>query len=195
MSKTTITRKTHETDIVLKIELYGEGKSEIKTGVGFFDHMMTLLAFHSGLDLEIKCSGDLHVDAHHTVEDVGIVLGQAFKQSLPADRAIVRYGSAYVPMDESLARAVVDISGRPTLVFSAAFSKSKVGEFDTELVKEFLQAFVNHAFINLHVQLLYGENTHHQIESIFKATALALRQAVQPSPLRKGTASSKGVLA
>lgn len=194
MSKTSVTRKTNETDITLKLDLYGGGKSDIKTGVGFFDHTLTLLAFHSGFDLDIKCSGDLQVDAHHTVEDVGIVLGQAFKQSLPAERAIVRYGSAYAPMDESLARAVVDVSGRPALVFNAAFSKNKVGEFDTELVKEFFQAFINHAFINLHIQLLYGENTHHQIESIFKATALALRQAVQPAAGRKVPASTKGVL-
>lgn len=194
MAKTTITRKTNETDVSLKLDLLGQGKSNIDTGIGFFDHMLALLAFHSGFDLEIKCVGDLKVDAHHTVEDVGIVLGQGFKQSLPADRAIIRYGLAYVPMDESLARAVVDISGRPALVFQAAFSKDKVGEFDTELVKEFFQAFVNHAFINLHLQLLYGENTHHQIESLFKATARALQQAVQPSTGRKVTASTKGVL-
>jgi imidazoleglycerol-phosphate dehydratase len=194
MAKTTITRKTNETDITLSLELNGKGESRIETGIGFFDHMLRLLSFHSGFDLEIKCAGDLHVDAHHSVEDVGITLGQALKQSLPADRAIVRYAHAYVPMDESLARAVVDISGRPALVFQAEFSKNKVGDFDVELVKEFFRGFVNHSFINLHLQLLYGENAHHQIESIFKAAAVALRQAVQPSTLRKGAASSKGML-
>ncbi|HEX9654607.1 MAG TPA: imidazoleglycerol-phosphate dehydratase HisB [bacterium] len=194
MPKTTITRKTHETDVTLKLDLFGNGKSNIDTGIGFFDHMLTLLAFHSGFDLDVKCSGDLQVDGHHTVEDVGIVLGQAFKQHLPADRAIVRYGLAYLPMDESLARAVVDISGRPALVFLAKFSQPKVGDFETELVQEFFQAFVNHSFINLHLQLLYGENAHHQIESLFKATARALQQALQPSVGRKGAASSKGVL-
>lgn len=194
MAKVKIERKTRETAIKLDLELYGTGVCEVGTGIGFLDHMLELLAFHGRLDLNATAEGDLQVDAHHTVEDVGIVLGQAFKQALAEDRAIVRYGSAFAPMDEALARAVVDISGRPYLVFEAEFRRAKVGDFDTELVREFFQAFVNQAGITLHLALLYGRNTHHQIEALFKAAALALHQAVQVDTKRPGPASTKGTL-
>lgn len=194
MNSTKINRKTKETDISLQLNIFGKGQYNIATGVGFFDHMLELFAFHSGFDLTVKCQGDLKVDAHHTVEDIGIVLGQAFRQNLPKDKRIVRYGFAYVPMDETLARAVVDISGRPFFVFDAQLELSKVGEFDTELVNEFFQSLANHAHINLHLRVLYGKNTHHKIEALFKATAVALRKAVQIDSQLSGPASSKGVL-
>lgn len=194
MNSTKINRQTKETNISLELNIFGKGQYSIVTGVGFFDHMLELFAFHSGFDLTIKCQGDLKVDAHHTVEDTGIVLGQAFKQNLPKDKRIIRYGTAYVPMDETLARAVVDISGRPYFVLDAQFELAEIGEFDTELVNEFFQAFVNHAHINLHLHVLYGKNTHHKIEALFKATAVALRKAVQIDSQLSGPASSKGVL-
>lgn len=194
MKKAKIERKTKETDISLMLNLDGTGQANISTRIGFFDHMLDLFVFHGCFDLNLSCKGDLEIDAHHTVEDVGISLGQAFKKRLSENKGIVRYGNAFVPMDETLARAVVDISGRPYLVFDAEFKNPKVGSFDTELVKEFFQGFTNHARINLHLKILYGNNTHHQIEALFKATAVALRQAVQRDPKRKGPASTKGVL-
>lgn len=194
MKKAKIERKTKETDISLMLNLDGTGQANISTSIGFFDHMLDLFVFHGCFDLNLSCKGDLEIDAHHTVEDVGISLGQAFKKRLSENKGIVRYGNAFVPMDETLARAVVDISGRPYLVFDAEFKNPKVGSFDTELVKEFFQGFTNHARINLHLKILYGNNTHHQIEALFKATAVALRQAVQRDPKRKGPASTKGVL-
>ncbi|MFQ5708567.1 MAG: imidazoleglycerol-phosphate dehydratase HisB [bacterium] len=194
MSKTRLERKTNETNITLEFDIRGEGQSRISTGIGFFNHMLELFAFHGCFDLNVKCQGDLHVDAHHTVEDVGIVLGQAFHKALSGEQAIVRYATAWVPMDESLARAAVDISGRPFLAFDAEFRQSRVGDFDTELTREFFQAFVTHAGITLHLKLLYGANTHHKIEALFKAVAVALRQAVQLDKNRSGPASTKGVL-
>lgn len=194
MKKIKIERETKETDISLMLNLDGTGQANISTSIGFFDHMLDLFVFHGCFDLNLSCKGDLEIDAHHTVEDVGISLGQAFKKGLSENKGIVRYGNAFVPMDETLARAVVDISGRPYLVFDAEFKNPKVGSFDTELVKEFFQGFTNHARINLHLRILYGNNTHHQIEALFKATAVALRQAVQRDPKRKGPASTKGVL-
>lgn len=194
MAKIKLARKTNETNITLEFDISGEGQSQISTGIGFFDHMLELFAFHGRFDLNVKCQGDLDVDGHHTVEDVGIVLGQAFHKALSGDRAIVRYATAWVPMDESLARAVVDVSGRPFLLFNAEFGQSKVGDFDTELVREFFQAFVNHARLTLHLSLVYGTNTHHKIEALFKAVAVALRQAVQLDKKRPGPASTKGVL-
>ncbi|NIR50604.1 imidazoleglycerol-phosphate dehydratase HisB [candidate division KSB1 bacterium] len=194
MTATRIERKTKETDIAVQFEIFGKGEYSLDTGVGFFDHMLELFAFHGGFDLTVKCKGDLKVDAHHTVEDTGIVLGQAFKKQLPKDKRIVRYSAAHVPMDETLVRAVVDISGRAYLVFDAEFELTKVGEFETELVNEFFRAFVNHAQLNLHLTVLYGKNTHHRIEALFKATAVALRQAIQIEPTLSGPASSKGAL-
>lgn len=191
---TKIERKTGETDIQLLLDIVGGGKSEINTGVGFFDHMLELFAFHACFDLEVKAKGDLHVCGHHTVEDVGIVLGQAFQKSLPKVKSFTRYATEYVPMDESLARAVVDISGRSHLVFKVEGLNPKVGEFDTELVREFFQALSNHAQVTLHIEVLYGENTHHKIEAIFKAVARALRTALQKDEKRKGVASTKGSL-
>lgn len=194
MQKIKIKRKTNETDVSLTLNLAGTGQAKISTGIGFFDHMLDLFVFHGCFDLNLSCKGDLEIDAHHTVEDVGISLGQALKNGLSKSEGIVRYGNAFVPMDESLARAVVDISGRPYLVFEAEFENSKVGSFDTELVKEFFQGFTNHAQINLHLKILYGDNTHHQIEALFKATAVALRQALQKDLKRKGPTSTKGML-
>ncbi len=194
MKKNKLNRKTKETDVSLSLALQGSGKSAVSTGVGFFDHMLTLMAFHGGFDLEVAAKGDLEVDAHHTVEDVGIVFGTAFRQALPEVYDFQRYATAYVPMDEALARVVVDISGRPALVFRSPALNPKVGDFDTELVREFFQAFANNALVTLHLEILYGENTHHQIEALFKAAGVALGQAVRKDPRRKGVASTKGSL-
>jgi len=194
MAKVKINRKTGETDISLELGAQGSGESSVSTGVGFFDHMLELFAFHGCFGLSIRCRGDVHVDGHHTVEDVGIVLGQAFYDAWSKQAGFVRYATAYVPMDESLARAVVDISGRPFLVFEADFPRERVGDFDTELVREFFQAFATHARVTLHLQLLYGANTHHQIEALFKAAAVALRRALQPDDQRRGVSSTKGRL-
>jgi len=187
-------RKTKETDVSAKLELNGSGKSKIATGIGFFDHMLELFAFHGCFDLDITCKGDLNVCGHHTVEDVSIVIGKVFKKKLNPEKNFRRYGIAWVPMDECLARAVVDISGRAYLVFDADFNRERVGDFDTELVREFFQAFTNHSQITLHLRLLYGENAHHQIEALFKATAVALRYALETDPMRSGPSSTKGVL-
>jgi len=187
-------RKTKETEVSVKLELNGSGKSQIATGIGFFDHMLELFAFHSCFDLDVTCKGDLHVCGHHTVEDVGIVLGKTFRQKLDPEKNFRRYGVAIIPMDECLAQAVVDISGRALLVFKADFGRERVGDFDTELVREFFQAFVRHGEITLHLHLLYGENAHHQIEALFKATAVALRQALETDPRRTGPVSTKGTL-
>lgn len=187
-------RKTRETDIKLVLDIYGQGRCKISTGIGFFDHMLEAFAFHGCFDLELTCKGDLQVCGHHTVEDTGIVLGQAFRESLPQDRALIRFGTGWVPMDETLARAVVDISGRSYLVLETNFTRERIGDFDTELVREFFQAFANNFAINLHLKILYGNNTHHQIEALFKAVGVALRQALQIDEKRTGPASTKGVL-
>jgi imidazoleglycerol-phosphate dehydratase len=194
MAKVNVKRSTKETEINVTLNPYGSGKAKIATGVGFFDHMLELLAFHAAFDLEVTAKGDLHIDVHHTVEDTGIVLGQVFRKSLPGKQAFVRYADAFVPMDETLARAVVDISGRPFLVFDAQFDNPKLGDFDTELVQEFFQAFAANAGITLHLKVEYGRNSHHKIEALFKATAVALRRALQQDDSRKGPASTKGVL-
>jgi imidazoleglycerol-phosphate dehydratase len=173
-----ITRKTKETDISVKIRVDGAGLSRISTGIGFFDHMLDQLARHSLMDLEIEAKGDLHIDQHHTVEDVGITLGQAFRQALGELRGIVRYADALIPMDETLTRIAVDVSGRPFLVFNSQFSAAKIGEFDTELVREFFQAFAQNAALTLHIETLYGVNNHHIAESCFKGVARALGRAV-----------------
>jgi imidazoleglycerol-phosphate dehydratase len=192
--KAEVSRKTKETDIRLKLWVDGTGKSEINTGIGFFDHMLDLFAKHGLFDLEIKADGDLNVDAHHTVEDVGIVLGQVIKEALGEKKSIKRYGSSFVPMDEALSMVALDISGRPFLVFDAEFSADKVGEMETELVEEFFRAVAFNAGINLHIKNLYGGNNHHIIESIFKAFARALDEATAVDKRIDGVMSTKGVL-
>ena len=177
-----IARKTKETEISVKVNLDGKGSSEIATGIGFFDHMLDLLARHSRIDMAVKAKGDLHIDYHHTTEDVGIVLGQAVKKALGDMRGIARYASLYMPMDETLTRVAVDVSGRPFLVFRTAFKAQKIGAFDTELVREFFQAFAINAGITLHVETLYGDNAHHIAESCFKGLARALRIAFSIDP-------------
>jgi imidazoleglycerol-phosphate dehydratase len=192
MRQAKVERQTKETSITCFLQLDRMGESSVETGVGFFDHMLALWAFHASLTLQLKAVGDLEVDAHHTVEDVGIVLGQAVRQALGDCHGIQRYGTAYVPMDETLSRVSLDISGRPYCGFHAAFSKEKVGSFDTELVEEFFRAFTLHSGITLHIDLIHGSNTHHQIESIFKAFGRALKEAV--TVVGKELPSTKGVL-
>lgn len=187
-----IKRKTKETDIELFIKLDGEGKVSVDTGIGFFDHMLTAFGVHSGIDLEVNCTGDLNVDAHHTVEDVGIVLGQAFAKALGDKSGIARYGSAYVPMDEALSFCSLDISGRPYLVFNADFTDQRCGEYDTCLTEEFFRAFAVNSGITLHIRKEYGKNDHHIIEAMFKAVAHALKDAM--SVTGGGVLSTKGVL-
>mgnify|MGYP005862543621 CR=1 FL=1 len=189
-----ISRQTKETKIQLSLNLDGNGKAVVETGVGFFDHMLDLLARHSLIDLELSAEGDLQVDAHHTVEDVGIVLGQAIEQALGDKAGIYRYGWAIVPMDESLAQVAIDLSGRPAFVSSVSFRGSAIGDFPTELIGEFFRALANNAKMNLHVAVPYGENNHHMAEAAFKATAKALRQAVSADPRNTGVPSTKGVL-
>jgi imidazoleglycerol-phosphate dehydratase len=173
-----VTRTTKETDVAVAVDLDGTGASAIETGIGFFDHMLDLLARHSRIDIAVKAKGDLHIDHHHTTEDVGIALGQAVKQALGDMKGITRYADVHVPMDEALTRVALDISGRPFLVFKAEFGRDKVGTFDTELVHEWFQAFAINAGITLHVETLYGANDHHIAESCFKGLARALRAAV-----------------
>jgi len=185
-------RKTAETDIRLTINLDGSGRSDIDTGCGFLNHMLTLLAFHGGFDLTVSCRGDIEVDYHHTVEDVGIVLGQAIREALGENYAINRYGSIILPMDEALVLVAVDISGRPFLSFSADIPAEKVGDFDTELVEEFMFALVRSLSCTLHIRQLAGRNSHHIIEAMFKALGRALRDALRESA--GGVASTKGVL-
>ncbi|MFM8572386.1 MAG: imidazoleglycerol-phosphate dehydratase HisB [Pirellula sp.] len=187
-------RKTAETQIELKINLDGSGKNLIHTGVGFLDHMLVLFSKHALIDLEIKAIGDLHIDAHHTTEDVGICLGQAVRDSLGDKSGIRRYGHQVLPMEETLVTSAVDFSGRSYLVFNAPMTSPKIGDFDSELVEDFWQAFASNAQCNLHVLLHYGRNTHHIAEAIFKATARAIRTAIEIDPRQHGIPSSKGVL-
>jgi len=195
MRQAEVSRNTLETRISVRLDLDGSGKSKLNTGVPFLDHMLDQIARHGMLDLEIEAQGDLHIDAHHTVEDVGITLGQALVIALGDKKGLTRYGHAYVPLDEALSRAVVDLSGRPGLEFQVSFSKQKIGEFDVELVKEFFQGFVNHAFLTLHLDNLKGANAHHQVESMFKAFGRALRMAVTADPRAAGSIpSTKGSL-
>ncbi|MCL2077644.1 MAG: imidazoleglycerol-phosphate dehydratase HisB [Oscillospiraceae bacterium] len=190
--KAEISRKTKETDISVWLNIDGTGKYEIDTGIGFFDHMLTALALHGGFDLTVKCKGDLQVDAHHTVEDAGIVLGNAFKQAL-GDVKIIRFGSSCIPMDDALGSCSLDIGGRAFLVFNAEFAGEKTGEFENCLTKEFMQAFAFNSGITVHISALYGSNDHHKTEAMFKALAYALKQAVKPKEDGK-IASTKGVL-
>jgi imidazoleglycerol-phosphate dehydratase len=189
-----IQRKTLETDIAASIDLDGTGQSRIETGIGFFDHMLTLFAKHSCVDLDLRCQGDLHVDQHHTVEDTGIVLGTCFRDALGDKQQIRRYGYWTLPMDEALVTAAVDFGGRAYLVFNAPFSREKIGDFEVELVREFWQAFASSAGANLHVCLHYGTNNHHIAEGIFKATARAVRMAIEIDSRTQGIPSTKGVL-
>lgn len=174
----TVTRDTRETKITVTVNLDGSGKSDIKTGIGFFDHMLTALSAHSGIDMEIHADGDLYVDCHHTIEDTGIVLGKAFAKALGDKGGITRYGHAMIPMDESLGICALDISGRPYLVFDCKFTADRIGQMDTQMVEEFFRAFAFHAGITLHLQLPYGANDHHKAEALFKACAHALHDAV-----------------
>jgi imidazoleglycerol-phosphate dehydratase len=189
-----IRRKTKETDIALVLDLDGEGHARIRTGVGFLDHMVTSLATHARFDLDVRCKGDLHVDAHHTVEDVGIALGDALIKSLGDKKGIVRFGHAYVPLDEALSRAVVDLSGRPWLHFGVEWKARQVGTMPTELFEDFFWALADHGRLNLHLDNLRGRNAHHIAETLFKATARALRMAVALDPRVKDVPSTKGTL-
>lgn len=190
----TIQRKTAETDIQLTLNIDGSGTSDIATGVGFLDHMLTLFAKHGLFDLTVKCNGDVHVDAHHTTEDIGISLGLAFEQALGNKRGITRYGHMVLPMEETLVTVAVDLSGRNYVVFQAPMPQSKVGDFDTELVEDFWYSFASNAKCNYHTLLHYGRNTHHIAEAIFKASARALRVACTIDPRQNDVPSTKGVL-
>jgi imidazoleglycerol-phosphate dehydratase len=195
MRQAQVTRNTLETQIGVKLELDGTGKSVLSTGIGFFDHMLDQVARHGMLDVEINAKGDLHIDAHHTVEDVGITLGQAFGRAVGDKKGLRRYGHAYVPLDEALSRVVVDLSGRPGLEFNIKFTRALIGDFDVDLIHEFFQGFVNHALLTLHVDNLKGDNAHHQAETAFKAFGRALRMAVEPDPRMQGILpSTKGAL-
>ena len=190
-----VTRKTAETNIRVAINLDGTGQCKLSSGIGFLDHMLDQIARHGLIDLDIACEGDLHIDGHHTVEDIGITLGQAFAQAIGDKKGIRRYGHAYVPLDEALSRVVVDFSGRPGLVMHVPFKSGMIGEFDSQLAFEFFQGFVNHAFVTLHIDNLRGENAHHQAETVFKAFARALRAALELDPRSAGMIpSTKGSL-
>ncbi len=195
MRSASVSRRTNETDITVSLAIDGSGRSSVATGVGFLDHMLDLLGRHALFDLDVKATGDLHIDAHHTTEDTGIALGQAFAKALADKKGITRYASVELPMDETLTRVAVDLSGRPFLVFRTSFPTEKIGSFDTELVREFFVAFATNAGVTLHVETLYGENSHHIAESCFKGLARALRQAVAVDP-REGERipSTKGAL-
>ena len=190
-----VSRNTAETKITVKVNLDGTGKAVLSTGIGFFDHMLDQIARHGLIDLDIHAVGDLHIDGHHTVEDVGITLGQAVAQAVGDKKGLRRYGHAYVPLDEALSRVVVDFSGRPGLVMNVPFKSGMIGTFDTQLAYEFFQGFVNHAFVTLHIDNLKGENAHHQAESVFKAFARAVRMALDIDPRSVGVIpSTKGSL-
>ena len=190
-----VVRKTAETHITVRVDLDGSGQATLSTGIGFFDHMLDQIARHGLIDLDIRAQGDLHIDGHHTVEDVGITLGQAVHQAVGDKRGIRRYGHAYVPLDEALSRVVVDFSGRPGLVMNVPFKSGMIGTFDSQLAHEFFQGFANHAFVTLHIDNLRGENAHHQCETVFKAFARALRVALELDPRSAGAVpSTKGSL-
>ena len=196
MRSATIQRKTRETDISVTVDLDGTGKAEIATGVGFFDHMLEQVARHSLIDVTVAAKGDLHIDQHHTVEDVGIALGQALRQALGDSKGITRYADVHLPMDEVLTRCAIDVSGRPYLVWKVAFTRGKIGDFDSELFREFFQALAQNALVTLHIETLYGHNNHHIAETCFKALARALRAAVAIDPRQEGRVpSTKGSLA
>jgi imidazoleglycerol-phosphate dehydratase len=190
-----VTRKTAETQISVRVNLDGTGQAKLATGIGFFDHMLDQIARHGMIDLDVEAKGDLHIDGHHTVEDVGITIGQAVFKAIGDKKGIRRYGHAYVPLDEALSRVVLDFSGRPGLVMHVPFKSGMIGTFDSQLAHEFFQGFCNHAFVTLHIDNLRGENAHHQCETVFKAFARALRAAVELDPRAAGTIpSTKGAL-
>ena len=195
MRQAEITRNTLETQVSVRIDLDGSGKGRFQTGVPFLDHMLDQVARHGMIDLEVQATGDLHIDAHHTVEDIGITLGQALAQALGGKQGIRRYGHAYVPLDEALSRVVIDLSGRPGLSFHVDFTRATIGAFDVDLVREFFQGLTNHALITLHVDNLRGENAHHQAETVFKAFGRALRMALERDPRNADAVpSTKGCL-
>lgn len=194
MRQAEMERKTLETSVAVSVNLDGSGKAVVATGVGFFDHMLTLLAKHSFLDLQVQAQGDMEVDSHHTIEDCGIVLGEALKVAVGDKVGIHRYGSCFIPMDEALAQVVLDFSGRPYLVFEAEIPKITLGDFDTEMTEEFFRAVAVTSGMTLHIRVLYGKNVHHIIEAVFKAFARALAEAVAVDPRVKGVMSSKGAL-
>lgn len=190
-----VTRNTKETQIFVSINLDGNGDARLSSGIPFLDHMLDQVARHGMIDIELKAQGDLHIDAHHTVEDIGITLGQAVTKALGDKVGVRRYGYAYVPLDEALSRVVVDLSGRPGLEFNVDFTRARIGEFDADLMREFFQGFVNHALVTLHIDNLRGVNAHHQCETLFKAFGRALRMAVEPDPRAAGVLpSTKGAL-
>jgi imidazoleglycerol-phosphate dehydratase len=189
-----VTRDTLETQVGVKLDLDGSGQATLATQVPFLDHMLDQIARHGIFDLEVEARGDLHIDAHHTVEDIGITLGQAFAKAVGDKKGVRRYGHAYVPLDEALSRVVIDLSGRPGLEFQVEFVRARIGEFDVDLVHEFFQGFVNHAHVTLHVDNLRGTNAHHQVETVFKAFGRALRMAVELDPRVAGVPSTKGAL-
>ena len=195
MRKAKVTRNTLETRIQVGLDLDGDGQSRLSTGVGFLDHMLDQVARHGLVNLEVEAKGDLHIDAHHTVEDVGITLGQAFAKAIGDKKGVRRYGHAYVPLDEALSRVVVDLSGRPGLEYRVDYVRAMIGEFDVDLLREFFQGFVNHAQVTVHIDNLCGDNAHHQAETIFKAFGRALRMACEMDPRASGgLPSTKGSL-
>jgi imidazoleglycerol-phosphate dehydratase len=195
MRSAQVTRNTLETRISIQLDLDGSGKASFDTGLPFLEHMLDQVARHGMVDLEINAKGDLHIDAHHTVEDIGIALGQAFSQAIGDKKGLRRYGHAYVPLDEALSRVVLDISGRPGLVFNVDFVRPNIGEFESDLISEFFHGFVNHALVTLHIDNLAGDNAHHQAETVFKAFGRALRMALETDPRMAGMLpSTKGVL-
>lgn len=195
MRSAKVTRNTLETQITVELSLDGTGRTHFETGLPFLDHMMDQIARHGLLDISIVAQGDLHIDAHHTVEDLGITLGQAFNQAIGDKKGLTRYGHAYVPLDEALSRVVLDLSGRPGLVYNCEFVRASIGSFDVDLFREFFQGFVNHALVTLHIDNLAGSNAHHQAETIFKAFGRALRMAIEPDPRMSGMMpSTKGSL-
>ncbi len=189
-----VERKTKETSVLVRLNLDGEGRSKIKTGIEFLDHMLEQLAFHGLLDLEIECEGDLHIDSHHSIEDIGIAIGQAFKDALGEKTGIRRYGHAYIPMDESLLRAVLDFSGRPEFVFNGQFGRYNLGNLDTQMIPHFFKSLAFNCGLTIHLSILDGSNDHHKCEGLFKAFARALSDAIALDPRRMGVSSTKGTL-